>query len=140
MSEYRSHAAVGEPQPLAQRIRTLVAYDSPLPRPKRPRVEPVRRSWLGAYWQTRIAVRAGMPLDDFLRSRLARYVSGLPVPSAKLPLEVTVVDGDVVVRDAGAAIPRSKSRSKIRTNPRSNGEPWLLTTKEMPQTAGSRPS
>ena len=108
MSEHRSHGAVAEPPPLAQRIRTLVAYDSPLPRPKRPRVEPVRRSWLGAFWQTRIAVRAGMSLDEFLRSRLARYVSGLPVPSARLPLEVSVADGDIVVRDgapAPAAVP-----------------------------------
>ena len=126
MSEHRSHGAVAEPPPLAQRIRTLVAYDSPLPRPKRPRVEPVRRSWLGAYWQTRIAVRAGMPLDDFLRSRLARYVSGLPVPSAKLPLEVTVVEGDVVVRDAAATPPA--------TAPANDPDGWIapLVTAEGP--------
>ncbi len=41
-----------------------------------------------------------MSLDDFLRSRLARYLAGLPVPRARLPLAVDVEDGQLSVRAA----------------------------------------
>jgi len=74
--------------------------DPPLPRPRTPRLDPVRRSWIGAVWQARIGVRAGMTLDDFLRSRLARYLVGLPVPRARLPLSIEVEDGRLAVRSA----------------------------------------
>jgi hypothetical protein len=46
-----------------------------------------------------------MTLDDFLRSRLARYVSALPVPSAALPLAVAVDDGQIAVRPTEAPRP-----------------------------------
>jgi hypothetical protein len=72
--------------------------DPPLPRPPSLRIEPVRRSWLGAFWQARIGVRAGMTLDDFLRSRLARYLAGLTVPRSRLPLAIDVDDGQLSVR------------------------------------------
>jgi hypothetical protein len=64
----------------------------------------VRRSWLGATWQARIAVRAGITLDDFLRSRLGRYVAALPVTPTRLPLEISE-DGRVSVRAAPPPAP-----------------------------------
>jgi hypothetical protein len=85
---------------LPRRVRSylgLTTQDRPLPRPPRLRVEPVRRTWLGAFWHARISVRAGIPLDDYLRSRLARYLAGLPVAHARLPLRVDVDDGQIVV-------------------------------------------
>lgn len=104
--------------PLSRWVRAVVGpgADPPLPRPRASRLDPVRRSWLGAFWQARIGVRAGMTLDDFLRSRLARYLAGLPVPRARLPLAVEVDDGQLSVR---AAIEPS------RPVPVDSGEPWL---------------
>jgi hypothetical protein len=96
---------VGAAAGLATRFRTLVGADAPLPKPRSPRVEQLRRSWLGAFWHARIAVRAGMPLDDFLRSRLARYVSTLPVSSGRLPVAITVEDGRIGVQPAPARAP-----------------------------------
>jgi hypothetical protein len=91
--------------------------DPPLPRPRPIRVEPVRRSWIAAFWQARIAVRAGMTLDDFLRSRLARYLAGLPVPGSRLPLAIDVDDGRLAVRTAP---------EPARQAPAADGvEPWL---------------
>ncbi len=63
-----------------------------------PRLYGVRRSWFAAFRQARVSVRAGVPLDDFLRSRLARYLAALPVPPARLPLAVSVDDGQLVAR------------------------------------------
>ncbi len=90
--------------------------DPPLPRPTTPRLDPVRRSWIGAFWQARIGVRAGMTLDDFLRSRLARYLAGLPVPRARLPLLVDIADGQLSVRAAPEPSPT------VRT---ADAEPWI---------------
>jgi hypothetical protein len=93
------------------RLRALLGLgqDPPLPRVSRPRFELVRRGWLGAFWQARIAVRAGIPLDDYLRSRLSRYLALLPVSPSRLPLDVRVDDGQLTVRswspDAGANAP-----------------------------------
>lgn len=106
MSEKRLHSPPEQGSaPLGRRIRALVASGAaPLPRPRTPRLEPVRRSWLGATWQARIAVRAGITLDDFLRSRLARYVAALPVTPTRLPLEISE-DGRVSVRAAPPPAP-----------------------------------
>jgi hypothetical protein len=82
-----------------------IGGDPPLRTPRRPRLEPVRRSWLAAFWQARIAVRAGMGLDDFLRSRLARYLAVLPVPSVRLPIAVDVDEGRISVRPIAAPAP-----------------------------------
>ncbi len=116
MNEHRPHAN-GEAPSLARRLRALVGHvsDAPLPRPRTPRLELVRRSWIPAFWHTRIAVRAGMSLDDFLRSRLARYLAGLAVPSSRLPLSVSIDDGQVSVKPAEAperapAPPRASER------------------------------
>jgi hypothetical protein len=80
--------------------------EPPLPRARPRHLEPLRRSWLAAFWQARIAVQARLSLDDFLRSRLARYVAALPVPRTRLPIGVDVEDGQLAVHpSAGAAEP-----------------------------------
>jgi hypothetical protein len=94
-----------------------VGTDPPLRRPRPLRVEPVRRSWVGAFWQARIGVRAGMTLDDFLRSRFARYLAGLPVPRARLPLAIDVDGGQVVVRATAEPSSAPAARDDV--------EPWL---------------
>jgi hypothetical protein len=56
------------------------------------------RSTLAAAVDARLAVRAGVRLDDFLRHRLARYAGKLPVTLDALPATVDVEAGEVVVR------------------------------------------
>jgi hypothetical protein len=53
----------------------------------------VPRSSLGAALDARRAVRAGVRIDDFLRHRLARYATRLPVPLDALPVAVAVEGG-----------------------------------------------
>jgi hypothetical protein len=86
---------------LARRLRALLdPADAALPKRKAPRLDPVRRSWIVAAWQARAAVRAGMPLDDFLRARLARYLVELPVAANRLPAAIAIDDGRIVSRAA----------------------------------------
>jgi hypothetical protein len=92
----------------AERIRRAVAWIAVSRKPRRhraPRFEPVRRWWLAAFWQARISVRSGVALEDFLRSRLARYLAALPVPRSQLPVAVSVDDGQIVVRPTEPAAP-----------------------------------
>lgn len=56
------------------------------------------RSTLAAAIDARLAVRAGVRVDDFLRHRLARYAARLPVSLDALPAAVDVAAGEVVVR------------------------------------------
>jgi hypothetical protein len=63
------------------------------------------RSTLAAAIDARLAVRAGVRVDDFLRHRLARYAGKLPVALEALPVMVEVEGGEVVVR----ARPRPRS-------------------------------
>jgi hypothetical protein len=58
----------------------------------------IRRSTLSAALDARLAVRAGVRLDDFLRHRLARYAGRLPVPLEALPVTVDVEGGEAVIR------------------------------------------
>jgi len=106
---------------LPARVRALLGLspDRPLPRVQAVRLEPLRRSWPAAFWQARISVRAGMTLDDFLRSRLARYHAALPVPAARLPLDVRVEEGQLVVR-ASAEEPAPATAAKP-----SDPDAWL---------------
>lgn len=68
-------------------------------RERRPEREPtVGRSGLAVALEARLAVRAGVRLDDFLRGRLARYAARLPVPLEALPSVVDVEGGEPVVR------------------------------------------
>jgi hypothetical protein len=66
-----------------------------------PKVVPearLQRSRLGAALEARLAVRAGIRLDDFLRSRLAKYATRLPVTLEDLPIEVEIEGGEAVIR------------------------------------------
>jgi hypothetical protein len=85
-----------------RRIRAWLglAADPPLRTPRAARLDLIQRSWPVAFWQARVSVSAGVPLDDYLRSRLARYLAMLPVPRSRLPLSVDVEDGELVVRAA----------------------------------------
>ncbi len=64
----------------------------------------VPRSTFVAALDARLAVRSGVRLDDFLRHRLARYATRLPVPLEGLPVTFDVEGGEAVVR------PRPRAR------------------------------
>jgi hypothetical protein len=104
--------------PVSRRVRGLLGLGEPaLRRPRVQRPDPVRRSFVGAFWAARVSVRAGILLDDFLRSRLARYLAALAVPRARLPLAIEVDDGQITVRPL----------EPERVEPHGDGdpEPWL---------------
>jgi hypothetical protein len=99
--------------------RAFVGAAYPPLRPgQTPHLEPIRRSWIGAFWQARIGVQAGTSLDDFLRSRLARYLASLPVPRARLPLTVEIEDGQLAI---GRAPP-----PPAQPPPQDATEAWLV--------------
>jgi hypothetical protein len=94
--------------PLATLVRSIRSMLGPPreaagPRRRDPRVDPVRRPWLAGKREARMAVRAGIPLGEHLRERLAHYVAGLPVSAARLPIQLDVQDGCLVVRTPPAA-------------------------------------
>ncbi|HYD39226.1 MAG TPA: hypothetical protein VEB43_00220 [Anaeromyxobacter sp.] len=81
----------GEPAlPPLRRLRSWLglAPDPRLRRPHVPRLRPIRRAWPAAALDARAAVAAHVPLGDYLRARLARYETALPVPRSRLPLLV----------------------------------------------------
>jgi hypothetical protein len=112
VTEDRLHRAGQDAPPSALARWALGALgiggDRPLRKRRPPRLEPIRRTWLGAFWHARIAVRAGIALDDYLRSRLARYLAALPVSSAHLPLAVEVEDGQIAVHPVAPPVPASR--------------------------------
>jgi hypothetical protein len=115
MDDDRARHGPLPPLALVRRLRARVGWptDPRLPRPRTERLEPLHRSWLAAAWQARAAVRARLPLDDYLRSRLARYLSALPVPHARLPLAVEIRNGDLAaqqVERAPSAAPAAGER------------------------------
>lgn len=114
MAEERAHRPAREAGHAASgrtRVWNLLGLgrDPALPRPRTPHLEALRRPWIAAFWQARVAVRAGVPLDDFLRSRLARYLAALSAPRSRLPLAVDVEDGQIRVRAAGDPAPPGPS-------------------------------
>jgi hypothetical protein len=58
----------------------------------------VSRSRLAAALDARLAVRAGVRADDFLRHRLAHYAERLPVSLEALPVTFDVEGGEAVIR------------------------------------------
>jgi hypothetical protein len=75
---------------------------------RRPRALPevrVSRSRFDAAIEARVAVRAGVRLEDFLRNRLAKYAARLPVTLEDLPVVIDVEGGEPVVRARSAATP-----------------------------------
>jgi hypothetical protein len=89
----------------------------------RPGREPrLSRSRAGVALDARLAVRAGVRLDDFLRHRLASYAARLPVPMEDLPVRIDVENGEPVVyaRPRPAAHAASPSAA-----PKAAQERWL---------------
>jgi hypothetical protein len=58
----------------------------------------IARSWLEAELAARLAVRAGIRAEDFLRARLARYAAAPPVPLEALGVDVQMENGEPVIR------------------------------------------
>jgi hypothetical protein len=65
----------------------------------------LRRSRLEVALDARLAVRAGVRLEDFLRHRFARYAGRLPIPLEDLPVVIDVEGSDPVVRARAPAKP-----------------------------------
>lgn len=83
--------------PPLRRLRTWLglAPDPRLRGPDVPRLRPIRRAWASAALEARAAVAARVPLTDYLRARLARYETALPVPRALLPLQLELAGGEI---------------------------------------------
>ena len=82
-----------------------------------PKVVPekrLERSRLAAALEARLAVRAGLRLDDFLRGRLAKYATHLPVTLEELPIEVEISGGEAVIRQKPPARPSGDASSSAR--------------------------
>ncbi len=62
--------------------------------------------WLSSFWAARLAVRAGIALEDFLRHRLAQHLGTLPVPRARLPVSLSIEEGGTVACRAVDPAPR----------------------------------
>jgi hypothetical protein len=104
----RSHGARRIIEAIGEAWRERASEKRALSAPKR-RAEPrLSRSRLAAALDARLAVRSGVRLDDFLRHRLARYATRLPVPLEELPVTVDVEGGEAVVR------PRPPARGGAR--------------------------
>jgi hypothetical protein len=71
--------------------------------PRRPKVHPVHPSWLSSFWNARLAVRAGIPVEAFLQHRLSRHLAALPVPPSCLPVSITVEERGAVMTVAQQA-------------------------------------
>lgn len=83
----------------APRVPALAALCAP----SRRRLRAPRPSRLSALFAARLAVRAGIDLQTFLRHRLARHLADLPVPATRLPVALAVEDGVVVARPSAPA-------------------------------------
>ncbi|HEX8907925.1 MAG TPA: hypothetical protein VF805_01905 [Anaeromyxobacteraceae bacterium] len=73
--------------------------------PRREKVRPCSVSWLSSFWNARLAVRAGIPVEDFLHHRLAQHVAALPVPPSRLPVSITIEERGAILTVA-AQTPR----------------------------------
>jgi hypothetical protein len=116
MTADRLHRGAADPRASGSSLWALgvAALREPrLPHPRHARADPVRRTWIGAAWHARIALQAGVTLDDYLRSRLARYVAALPVPRARLPLAVEIEDGQLAVRAGATAAAAASAPSPL---------------------------
>jgi hypothetical protein len=76
---------------------------APSPRlPRRPHLRPPRVSGLAASLAARVALRAGIPIEEFLRHRLARSLSALPIPAGRLPVTLSIEDGGFIATSPSA--------------------------------------
>ncbi|HEY6099700.1 MAG TPA: hypothetical protein VIW03_09740, partial [Anaeromyxobacter sp.] len=88
---------------IADAWRERVSEKRALAAPKAVPDARVSRSRIGAAVEARLAVRSGVRLDDFLRSRLAKYAERLPVTLEDLPVAIDVEGGEPVVRSRAPA-------------------------------------
>ncbi len=132
-NEPRASGAPATPQGLAQRLVGLLSakvasHSLPsLDLPKYKRMKPFARSQISAWWQSYLAVGAGVKLEDYLRFRLAHYLGELPVPVSELPLTVTVEHGKVVAaetRDAPELADLTSAAAEVLA-PKIDAEGWL---------------
>ena len=73
--------------------------------PRAPAEVRLRRSRVEVSIDARLALRAGVRLEDFLRHRLARYAGRLPIPLDDLPVVIDVEGSEPVVRSRAPARP-----------------------------------
>ncbi len=78
--------------------------------PPRQKLRPSRPGGVSAWWAARLAVRAGIPIQDFLQHRLARRLAGLSVPASRLPAALSIEAGRVVARPTAPASARRAPR------------------------------
>ncbi len=83
-------------------LRTLRATPV-LKIPRRQKLPPPKLSWYSAFWGARLAVRAGIPLEDFLKHRLSQHLAALPVPPSRLPIAIAVEEGGVIATRSSPA-------------------------------------
>jgi hypothetical protein len=106
---FRERGRADDPSPLP-----------PLRAPVRPRIRPLRRSALDAWWS---AGREPSGIEEFLHGRLAQYLFQSSVPPERLPVEITVETGGRVraAPGVGLRLPADWLDSYVRAN----GEPAL---------------
>jgi hypothetical protein len=101
---------------LVSRLDALRTLRAP-PAPRTPRKSALRiphgfelrarkPRWLSSFWAARLAVRAGIALEDFLRHRLAQRLGASPVPPARLPVSLSIEEGGTVVCHPVDPVPR----------------------------------
>ena len=71
--------------------------------PPRQKLHPPKVTWSSAWWAARLALRAGIPLEDFLQHRLSQHLAALPVPPSRLPVTIAVDDGGVIASTSSPA-------------------------------------
>lgn len=74
--------------------------------PRGPKLEVRKPRWLSTFFVTRLAVRAGIPLEDFLRHRLSQHLAVLPVTSTRLPVSLSIEEGGAIACRAAGSPPR----------------------------------
>ena len=77
--------------------------------PPRQKLRSPKASRSSAWWAARLAVRAGIPVKDFLQHRLSQRLAALAVPPSRLPVTIAVEEGGAI-----AAAPAPAQRA-----------PWL---------------
>ena len=90
---------------VAEASRRRAAAREALKAPKELPDVKVHRSRLEVSVEARMAVRAGIRLEDFLRNRLAKYAARLPVALEDLPVVIDIDGGEPVVRSRAAVQP-----------------------------------
>ncbi len=139
-NESRAPSAPAGPQSFSQRLYGLLSakvasHSLPsLDLPKYKHVKPLARTPIASWWRSYLAVGAGVKLEDYLRFRLAYYLSELPVPVSELPLQVTVEQGKVVAREGYPGVPdlsELTSAAAEALEPKTETEGWLAPLVEL---------